>query len=291
MDKNTIKAMTPEQYRNELEENIFDDIEILINAGKGHASELHALMNDLDMVKRIIKEDKSFVSSFANKDFMYENIADAIYYKAGDISTWMTSERYEFSDPKDFHEYTLTLDMGGDPIGTGYDKELNEKESSYITIVLQRSLDNESPLGFFLKTAYVDIRGEHGIKTGKNFDIKHLEQDYKILKENKWEMLRFALKQKYPNHNIFLRKNNGEQSLVIDSKNEDRMIAFINENNEKIKDFSSETVSTINLFECTLKNPEFSDMLAYVCNKKKEYELNIKNPEIFIQKIADGPEQ
>lgn len=98
-----------------------------------------------------------FVSSFYDAETLVSILQDAIYYKAKEISNWITSEKIDFKEPQNYHTLAFTLDMGDDPVGHGITIDGRELATTMTTVVLQRDFSDESPFGFFVKTAYVDI--------------------------------------------------------------------------------------------------------------------------------------
>lgn len=218
MDSDLLKRIDPEVYKETLEDRIVEDIDIVVNLSRGHAKSLHVGWTDKQMIERLVVEDKDLVSGFYDLETLQSCVSDLIWYKVQEVADWFTSKRSEFSSSYDYKYLTLEAKMGGDPIGNGFDKNLNELESDYIVAVFQRCYDDDNPYGFFLKTAYVDISPEHGVKTGKTLSKNQIEKDPNFLKDNKWEKLLYIAKDRYPQFRPRLIRKDDFVWLKIDER-------------------------------------------------------------------------
>ena len=138
MDRDTIRRMDPELYQEKLEEAVMDDVSCILNVNKGHSSTLHTDISIDDMITRMVKEEKQAVSSFYDAETLVSTLQDAIYYKAKEISNWITSEKIDFKEPQNYHTLAFTLDMGDDPVGHGITIDGRELATTMTTVVLQR---------------------------------------------------------------------------------------------------------------------------------------------------------
>lgn len=285
MNRETLKTISPEKYQDILEDMIFDQIGTIVNLSKGHSREMHAGLTDSQMLERIIREEKQSVSCFYDRETLEDNLADALYFKSGDIAAWMTKERYEFKNPKDFHEMVINLKMDNEPIGHGFDENFKERESPYITVVLQRSIDDESPLGFYVKTAYVDISPEKSIATGLSYSMEKILSNPEIHFEDKWDKLSFIVKQQYPDCHARKVSNNGEISLkmTIPISEDERLSVFFNDGSTKIKAINMNEVNKLAYSQCFFQYPKEAAIINAVVNIKKE----IENPTLSHNIVRD----
>jgi hypothetical protein len=131
------------------------------------------------MLERIILEKKERVSTFIDQSTMEYAVQESVYYAAEDIYIWLTTDESKFPDKKAFETMTIELMLDEDyPIGRGFDADLKELISSDVVVVLQRDKTGESPYGFYLKTAYVNIDPEKAEETGEQYSQLPRTQGY-----------------------------------------------------------------------------------------------------------------
>lgn len=274
MDRETLRTIGPDQYKALLEERIYDEVDTIVNISKGHSKELHADMTHNEMLQRVVRERKDNISSFYDEELLKEAISDAIYYKLDEVSTWMTSERYEFDKPQDFQTFVISLDMGGEPLGSGFEAKLKngrheyvEKESSAVKLVLQRSLDDESPFGFFLKTAYVDIGHKNAKETGTKYTSKEVALNENVKFKDNWEKLYYVTKESNPGLDVNLKNRSGEQNLALYFReNEEKISAFIDDKGIRLKSFDDEGTHNITYAQCMFKNNRAAEIIRNINN-------------------------
>lgn len=266
MDRDTIRRMDPEVYQEKLEDAVMDDVACILNVNKGHSSVLHAGQSMNDMVSRLIKEEKQIVSSFYDAGTLVDVLQDAIYFKAQNISTWITSSKIDFDDPKKYHTLSFTLDMKDGPLGHGITKEGKELSTPSVTIVLQRDISEESPYGFFVKTAYPELTYQKAEETGLKINIQDFIEN-KLNFESTIEKAYYGLKNKYPDQKICLQNNNGNEQIKIIAEQDDcKYIAYIDEYNLQIKKADLDIIKTSNLAECFIECPDMVNIIDYTQN-------------------------
>lgn len=266
MDRDTIRRMDPELYQEKLEEAVIDDVSVLLNMNKGHSAVLHTDMSVEDMTSRMIREEKQAVSSFYNAEILVDTLQDAIFFDAENISNWITSEKIDFDNSGKYHTYAFTLDMKGEPLGHGVRADGKELSTTVITIVLQRDFSDESPFGFFIKTAYANISHERAEETGLHINIQDFIKN-KMIFESNVEKTYYCLKNKYPGKKIWLQHNSGNVEIKISEDNgENKYIAYINEIGSKIKKVEADRIRTTNQLECYLECPNMANMITYADN-------------------------
>lgn len=271
MDRDTIRRMDPEVFQETLKEAVMDDVACVLNINKGHATSLHAGQSINDMVNRLIKEEKQAVSSFLDTDSLIYDLQDAIYYSANDIANWISMDRNEFKNPQDYHEMAFSLHMDEDAIGNGILKDGSLKETTEMTVVLQRDFTGESPFGFFVKTAYADIQHEKAILTGKIDLQEYIHRNIKF--KTPLEKAYYDLRNKYPNDNIQLRQKQGQQYIQVSKNNEDRRIMiYINELDQTIKEYNGNSCNRLSLGKCFIDYPDIVSLINDAKNTMNERE-------------------
>lgn len=275
MDRSTLNKLSYEQYLDYFDDNIFDDIDTIINISKGHSREMHIGLSDEQMLERIIKEGKSGVSTFLNEEEMKEFMIDALYYVDGQIATWMTSERNEFKNPKDYHNFVVTVDMKEDiVVGRGFNSDFKEYNTPVINIILQRDISGESPMGFFVKTAYADIFHENAKETGVQYSINEILNNEKIHFSDDISKLYFILQQQYKNESIQLKENKGQKFIQMNfQNNDDKIIAYINNIDTTIKRYKNDSCKKLSYAECFFENSHAAEIIASAENIKRDFSI------------------
>ena len=176
MDLTTIKTMSEEKYMDVLDDLIWNDPDFVANVFKGHSTERHTEKSDVELIVRNIKENKSASTVFSDGDTFRDSIQDALVFEEGNIVSWMMKSRKEFDNPRDYNEFTICMDLKGEPVGYGYKaNDLSKYEITGIRTVLQRDFSGESPMGFYIKTAFPDIQWSKD--TGYKYPIENLSKD------------------------------------------------------------------------------------------------------------------
>ncbi len=118
------------------------------------------------MISRMIEENVTGTGSFVgSREDAVDWIVNAAVFNAEDITNWIVTPKFAFSNITDYHRHVLTVFMGPDEI-PGIGLELSDDEQSMVkkishsvTMVMER--DHSCPYGFYLKTAYPNIHDKH----------------------------------------------------------------------------------------------------------------------------------
>lgn len=142
-------------------------------------------------------------------------------------------------------------------------------ETSEMTIVLQRDLSNESPFGFFVKTAYADIENEKAVQIGTVDFAKTIQESQDF--DSSIQKAYFALRNKYPEENIQLKSQNGHEFIqIMKSSDDGKLIAFIDESGTSIKQYGDKEYKKLTLGDCFLHNREIVNMSTVAENTIRE---------------------
>lgn len=147
-------------YEQEIITTALDCPEALMNINRGHALNLHTDQTDIELIGRIVRENKPIASTFTKIDGypVIEIIGDVIAHEASKVTDWIMSKRCEFSKKSDYELLTLNLDTRNhEPIGYGFRRNLRKYETTAINVVLKRDHEGENKYGFYILTAYPDI--------------------------------------------------------------------------------------------------------------------------------------
>ncbi len=134
-----------------------------IRYGHGHIG--HDKLTDKQMIKCIFSE-KSCVSTFDKDINIDEIVSEIMYFSTPKIATWlMQSQDMKRIDYANYHQFSLSVDMGDEILGHGFTMTINDDKTRTIKeynttaarFVLERSHNPDSKTGFFLKTVYPDI--------------------------------------------------------------------------------------------------------------------------------------
>lgn len=301
MDKETLQNMDQNTYMKMLEDAAFDEINTMLNISKGHSQELHENITNEDLIRRITTEEKENISSFWDNESLKDGISNVVAYRAQAITKWLFKERYEFDNPKDYQKLCISADIGGDSVGHGFSNNngvVKEKETSAVTVVLQRDMDGESPFGFYIKTAYADIQHENAIFTGLQYTKEDIINNSNITFDSDIQKLYFAISDKYKDVKIYQRTDLDTKEpyikLIFPEREDGRIEAFITNNDTSIKHISSNETRRINFSECFFHHEEESKVISDIQNiqniiheKAKE---NIKETDITYKKAHKGDE-
>lgn len=138
-----------------------------------------------------------------------------------------------------------------------------------MTIVLQRDLSNESPFGFFVKTAYADIENEKAVQIGTVDFAKTIQESQDF--DSSIQKAYFALRNKYPEENIQLKSQNGHEFIqIMKSSDDGKLIAFIDESGTSIKQYGDKEYKKLTLGDCFLHNREIVNMSTVAENTIRE---------------------
>lgn len=246
-------------YRKELERTAFDDPKSLTNINKGHTITTHTDLNDMELVKRMLSENKDITSNFADiKDYTELNmIGDAIINQSVQISDWACSKRNEFSDPRDYNKFVMEVDLGyPEPIGYGFKSDLQKYATDTIRVVLQRDNSGENQFGFYVLTAYPCV--EKGYPEETKFEEKDL-----IEKKNELSVLekvKLGLKG-YPVETRIYYDNYTEKqkiSISFSTSKMERFIAYMAEDELKIKHIIEDKFEPVSKAKIKAECPELA---------------------------------
>lgn len=142
----------------------------------GHSEERHCELDDVELLNRVIKENVPS-STFETKEDEEFNAKETLYFYTNEIIDWLTKPINEFEDRDDYRRIVLSgelisINPDEDIVCKGIDRNLNEKETSWGKIVIERNRDTLSQNGKFfcyIKTFYPDIEHETARETGRNF--------------------------------------------------------------------------------------------------------------------------
>ena len=256
MDRQTLKSIDAARYQKQLEDVIFDDFETILNVRKGHSIDAHIGLSDSDMLNRLVREEKQGVSTFYNYEDFQANLQDALYFKAKDVAAWITSEHIDFKNSRDYHEYAFTVDIEDNLVGHGYDKNFRELQTSAIKIVLQRDFSEESPFGFFVKTAYADISHENAVETGRQYTPEQILNGVVDFTSNV-ERAYFGLRNDFPDLKMsFTRKSSGDLLKVTVSREDCFDAVFVSQDGVKTKTYNDDGAHRLSYAECVLTKPD-----------------------------------
>ncbi len=181
--------------------------------------------------------------------------------------------RYEFKTSSEYLNFKETVKIDIDPIGTGITSEFKEKESSYMTFILCRNLEDDSPFGFFLKTAYVDISEGKGEYTGKEWDKNDIYLKTDLHYENAIDKLCDIARREYPQYDIRKCNNKfGETELKIIQKIDKRnmYVAYLGKTDMKIKHFIEDDIDKITYSKCLQENQDYALAILNIENYRNE---------------------
>lgn len=232
------KYMDADVLAKKLEDALYDHLEETIRSSKGHTEELHISQSDEKLLGRIAKEHKDFSSCFYDKETANDVILNALVYTEDKIVDWIQKRHSEFTDQRNYQQLVISLDMGeGEPIGRGFNDKLQEIESPAVKIVLQRDFDYDTPFGFYVKSAYVDISHPNAELTGIEYTKEQVLEMEGINFDSPLEETAFLYQNTFPDTNIWYGMDKDYQEYIKLSFHQDESLinAFITPTDTKIK--------------------------------------------------------
>lgn len=274
MDRETLKNISLEEYRDCIEKVSDEEVDIFLNTNKGHSREFHSFQSDAQMLERLVSENKEAVSSFYDEEQLRRSISDAIYFKADEIAAWFTKSRMEFKKPDEYYTLALSVDIGED-IGNGFDKNYQEKSTSAITLVLQRDYSGDSPLGFYAKTAYANIMSQFSHYTGKKYKKEQVLQN-SDLSISPVRKLREEAKDIIKEAKLFIQSkdNNEILKIVFPEKDGETITAYLSEKEMSIRVDEEDNRRKIGFDTCMIEYPEIANKIGRLQALSKEHESN-----------------
>ena len=251
-----------EEFAKELSDTAYINPESLMNINKGHAITTHTDLSDMELIKRMLRENKEIVSNFADiEDYpVIHQIRDAIVYKADEISDWACSKRREFSDPREYNKLVLEVNLGYDlPIGYGFKADLQKYATDIIRIVLKRDNSGENQFGFYVATAYPCI--EKGYPENIRFEEKDLLEKTNEL--SVLEKMKLGINGYSCSSRIEINRLTGELELAIFVKVSDKesYVAYMGEKNLQIKSYRPDLTKIVSKEYIRDKCPELSNAI------------------------------
>ncbi|MBQ7430252.1 RNase A-like domain-containing protein [Butyrivibrio sp.] len=236
------RYMDADLLSQKLEDALYDHLEDTIKSSKGHTEELHISQPDEKLLGRIAKEHKDFSSCFYDKETAEDVILNALVYTEDKIVDWLQKRHSDFADQRNYQQFVVSLDMGGgEPIGRGFNNRLQEIESPAVKIVLQRDFDYDTPFGFYVKSAYVDIAHPHAELTGVEYTREQVLEMDGVTFDSPLEETAFLYQNAFPDTNIRYGIDQNYQEFIKLSFHEDNKLinAFITPTDIKIKELTS----------------------------------------------------
>ncbi len=275
MDMSTIKRMSEEQYIEEFDNLLWDtcdldeDLNFISNISKGHSATEHIGKTNIDMISRMVKESKDSVSSFTDKDAFTESMQDALIAKDQDIAIWIMKQKSEFDNLKDYNEFAFSLDLKSpEPIGYGFKKDdLAKYGTTGVRVVLRRDVSGESPLGFYIKTAYPDM--SYAKPTGFECPMNEILNDHGHL--TPMEKLYIDVKNDYPDALCKLQYVDGQEQLRVAFAIDDvqKIVAYFTENDYKFKLLDCDKKQNLRMDELYTTDRQTGKSLLVIESKKK----------------------
>lgn len=242
-------------YEHELIVTALDFPKMLTNIAKGHTLEYHANQTDMQLIGRIMRENKQIASTFADtEDYpVLSMIGDAIANKSSEVTDWIMSKRSEFATHSDYELFVINLDLGQDePIGFGFKPDLQKYATDTITVVLRRDNSGENQFGFFVLTAYPDV--EKGYPINVKYKANELleETNLSVIEKMKLSIKEMPVQCKIDIDN-FTEKQ--ELSILFKEKTGEQYMAFMDEEKLRIKSYTKGLTKTISKEELKSLSP------------------------------------
>ncbi len=225
-----------EYLKKELENSLFDDpnYALDIKAG-GHAYKHITEQSDKEMIERIVAENVSGVGVFQSEEEALDHIQNAAIFNLDEICSWATKHKYEFSNPREFHQLTFTIYMGkSELVGKNLENNgdrIEETISHAVTMVLRRNPD--APFGFSLTTAYPNTRHPSTEKTGKVYSKEDVMKMYSF--RSNVERAAFLIRGKEKGVEVQCKSEGGKDYLrVFMRAGNYEYLAYIQKHKERI---------------------------------------------------------
>ncbi len=226
MNRAQIMAMDSDEFAVMIGDMALDSFYESLNVNKGHTKALHCSQSDKRLISRLCTEKimpqgalvscPDGVSSFTSKEDMESFIQEAVWSNRQNIANWIMKTPMEFKDRSEFGTYIFSYDMG-EPVGNGFmykEGQFIEHRTNVIRMALQRDFSGESPLGFYLKSAYPEI--DKGTPTDKTYEI---EQITKMRYELSFgQRMYFAAHELMPKDSAIFHKINSQGVEVVKCK-------------------------------------------------------------------------
>lgn len=128
-----------------------------LGGNNSHSVKAHSNRNSSDMINNIKSGRKRADATFLSEATLNDFLANVIYFESEKIASWFT-----FSNE---NIYETQIDMH-EPVGYGFKREITEDKHSpikkyqtnTITLILNRSKDPMTPIGFSVETIYPEIK-------------------------------------------------------------------------------------------------------------------------------------
>ena len=260
------KWMNPKTVEKKLEDALWDDYTFTTRTDKGHTSEVHIGQSTPKLLSRIVHEDKHYSSCFTDQQTADEMIQNALIYKVSDIVKWIQKDRCNCRTPKEYNELAIRLNMGeGEPIGRGFNDQLEELESPVVIVVLQRDFDLDTQFGFYVKSAYVDITGPEAELTGRAYTKQQVIDMDGITFASDVEEAAFTFRNMYPDLQVcYVRacSQDPDYLRIIKETEHGVITAYVTSDSLKIKErVPDKPARRLNLQDL---DHEFADKLSFI---------------------------
>ena len=284
--------MDPDTLSQKLEDAFYDHLEETIRSSKGHTEELHISQPDEKLLGRIAKEHKDFSSCFYDKETADDVILNALVYNEDKIVDWIQKRHSDFADQRNYQQFVISLDMGeGEPIGRGFNDKLQEIESPAVKIVLQRDFDYDTPFGFYVKTAYVDISHPHAELTGVEYSREQVLEMDGVTFDSPLEETAFLYQNAFSDTNIrYGVDKNYQEFIKLSFHDGNKLInAFIAATDIKIKELTpGEPVKRMQIKEAPVKFREQISVISHTMKLKLQLK---ERQEKLAQQLEDELER
>jgi hypothetical protein len=169
---------------------------------EGHGYKLHSEQSPDELLERTMREMHS-TTSFLSKEDAKAFVDLAIYLEREQIADWLVGKKR-----------SAVLEISccmNEEVGVGIDTKLREKSSQTVTVVLERDMNMENDFGFFVKTAYPDIRDDRGVLTGETYEKEAAEKANKMQSE----LCRGYWNLRLSGHNVYLKEYGTDKALRV----------------------------------------------------------------------------
>lgn len=263
-----------------------DNPESLTNINKGHTLDLHSGLTDMEMLTRLIKDNKESISCFTEIEEypILTRIGDAIVVEAQKVAAWACSKRNEFTDPREYNRLVLNVDLNYDePVGIGFNKDLEKIITDHVKVVLQRDMSGENNFGFYVLTAYADL--DKGFPTGERYEKEDILRNPNKL--TVLEKVKYGLKESQVFTKIDTDRYTGKHELRIFKPIEktENYVIYMNEDDYRIlhrTENHNERITKSQLKELcpemynTLEKAELYKEIAILSQSDKQKKISVQ---------------
>ena len=303
MNYNTLRHMDTDDYLQYMMDELFE-VEadpsknvFLVNDDKGHSKTFHIGMSLPELLKRFATGSaKRASTTFVDRDTMISHMANAMIYKAEEIAGWFFADKRDFTKAEDYYNLPMTVNLGKgiDPIGYGVNQDMEFKKTTVIRMVLTRDMTGESPLGFYLTTAYPLIRDDYGEVIKKLGTKEEMIDKYPEIFDIPMQKVYFAHSKLAEGRRLSLSYDSGSGKDIITAtyniSNRDRIFAFISDNKIVCKKVTNNEVIRTNMFELQVTHPAvYADLKKILQTRDKVFQRENTQSRPAFTKISTNP--